>query len=112
MRGLTREEERLIRYLIGLSPGYEHLLEQLPGARVQTMDDGGMGSVQFAGDDARIPGGFISEYEFTDRDGVLGIASVVIDSEGNLYELDMWKGDNSPLQDFPHPLSGGRNLRP
>ena len=106
MRALTAEEERLVRYLIGLRPGYEYLLEQLPGARVETMDDGGMGSLQFAGVRGRSGGRFLNEYEFLDRDGMLGIASVVLDSDGNLYELDMWKGDFSPLQDYPQAPSG------
>ena len=75
---------------------------------VQPMDDGGMGSLllfpygEVKKD--RLLGKRVSEYEFTDRDEIEVIASLNIDSEGNLFELDIWKTDFSPLIGIPDEL--------
>jgi hypothetical protein len=69
---------------------------------VTEMNDGGMGSLTL------LPNGFyekkerfakqISEYEFLDIDGILVSAALYIDEISNeLYELDIWKVDFSPL---------------
>ena len=38
---------------------------------------------------------------FTDEDGVKVIASLNVDSDGHLFELDIWKTDFSPLLRIP-----------
>jgi len=43
----------------------------------------------------------ISEHLFLDVDGVTVIASLNIDKDGNLFELDIWKTDYSPLIKYP-----------
>jgi len=75
------------------------------GMLVRTMDDGGMGSLYL------LPGGCtvehrvlkerISDLQFTDLDGVEVIASLNVDSDGHLFELDIWKTDFGKLLKFP-----------
>jgi hypothetical protein len=72
---------------------------------VQTMDDGGMGSLLlFLGNsptDDRHFGKEIAEFSFEDTDGVLVSVALNIDNFGNLFELDVWKVNNSPTLAFP-----------
>ncbi len=43
----------------------------------------------------------ISDFQFTDVDGVEVIASLNVDSDGNLLELDIWKTDFGKLIKLP-----------
>ncbi len=72
---------------------------------VRRMNDGGMGSLRFEPktDEQRVFGGVLAEAQFLDRDGVSVCAAINLDKAGNLYELDLWKVDNSALIDFPEP---------
>jgi hypothetical protein len=74
------------------------LLDELETLLVQDMNDGGMGSLRVwrGTHDQRLFGGVAAEAEFNDADGTLVLASIYLDREGRLYELDMWKVD------FPH----------
>lgn len=66
------------------------------------MDDGGMGSLEFAGDEHRSLGSCVVEAEYLDRDGFPVSIALNSDTNGLLYELDMWKVDFTPLQEYPH----------
>lgn len=39
----------------------------------------------------------VVEHQFKDSDGVVVSASLNIDQNGELFELDIWKTDHSPL---------------
>ncbi len=71
------------------------------------MRDGGMGSLRTVGatQDKRHYGKVLCEARLTDQDGVPVVASIIVDSVGELYELDMWKVDFSPLKHFPASTS-------
>ena len=43
----------------------------------------------------------IVEAEYLDSDGILVSIELTEDSEGNLYELDLWKVDFNPLITYP-----------
>lgn len=68
---------------------------------VQPMNDGGMGSLLLLPDGMttrrRLCGTQVSEHYFTDEDGVEVIASLNVDDEGQLFELDIWKTNFDPL---------------
>ena len=69
---------------------------------VSEMQDGGMGSLLLypsgiVEDEHRTFGIQISECVFKDTDNVNIIASLNLDENGNLYELDIWKTDYSPV---------------
>ena len=43
----------------------------------------------------------ISDCEFKDKDGITVVASLYVDDNNDLYELDIWKTDFSPLIEIP-----------
>ncbi|MFR9242042.1 MAG: DUF6984 family protein [Clostridium baratii] len=93
-RKLTIQEKKLIEFLIHKSsinfpPGWDKDIFVCP------MNDGDMGSLylyskETIGNDRKF-GKQISEAEFKDKDGVVVIASLNLDQNGDLYELDIWK---------------------
>lgn len=69
------------------------------------MNDGGMGSLYLFPNgviiEKRSFGKCVSTCQFTDKDGVEVIASLNVDKNGELFELDIWKTDYSPLISIP-----------
>lgn len=101
LRFLRNEEDSVIRALLGHVKHGDELLQELDGARVSDMDDGGMGSIKFAGDERRCLGICLVEGEFVDSDGATVSIVLNADDNGRLYELDMWKANFAPLRDYP-----------
>ena len=77
----------------------------LSSGLVEDMHDGDMGSIRFVapGSQSRRFAEAIAEAEYTDEDGVLVSIALNLDTEGDLYELDLWKVDFSPLKRHPKP---------
>ena len=100
-RSINNQELKLLEILITKS-GFDFGNQWKKNIVVKPLNDGGMGSLELFPDGnvnlKRVFGKQISEYFFQDVDGVKVIASLNIDSSGNLYELDLWKTDFSPLQ--------------
>ena len=71
---------------------------------VAELDDGKMGSLRFKGSENRKYRKTISEYHFHDRDGVLVLASLILDENNDLFEIDIWKTDFSELIEWPQML--------
>jgi hypothetical protein len=71
---------------------------------VQPMSDGGMGSLTLfpngTDEKDRKFGKSISEHEFYDSDSVMVSVALYVDTNDQLYELDMWKVDFSPLMEI------------
>jgi hypothetical protein len=67
---------------------------------VESMEDGGMGSLAFAPLGRRF-GGSVSECQFTDADGILVHAALNLGDEGKPLELDVWKVNFEPLLRWP-----------
>ena len=102
MRSLKKEELPLVRFMIqkaGIDVDVQNL-------KVESMDDGGMGSLHFF-TETKEPkfGESVAEYEFKDEDGIPVFVTLMIDQNGNIFELDMFKGDFSPLIKWPNPQS-------
>jgi hypothetical protein len=92
-RPLTLKERDLVVFILGQSsPLHGHL------NLVEEMNDGGMGSLRFVGSANRRLGACVGEAEFDDADGVTVSVALNIDQRGELFELDVWKVDFSPLQ--------------
>lgn len=90
----TRQEEQLIELLIHKS--FLEIPEDWKnGLLVCPMNDGEMGSLYLFPQGKIVKkrkfGKQISEFQFTDIDGVEVIASLNVDSDGNLFELDIWE---------------------
>jgi len=100
----TIQEERLIEILLQKS-FLEIPKDWKEGLRVRPMDDGTMGSLYLYPQGKIITdrkfGKQISDFQFTDVDGVEVIASLNVDSDGNLLELDIWKTDFGKLIKLP-----------
>ncbi|MDN3706163.1 hypothetical protein QW060_03380 [Myroides ceti] len=108
LRQITIQEEILLNHLINIS-NYSIDQNWKEKIRVKFLNDGNMGSLElFVNDDFdeyRFFGKQISECSFFDSDGVKVIVSLNIDTNGNLFELDIWKTDFSPLIKIPTDIS-------
>ena len=104
LRKPTFQEESLIEILLKKS-FLEIPNDWKEGLIVRSMDDGMKGSLYLYPQGKIITGRKfgkrISDFQFTDVDGVEVIASLHVDSEGNLLELDIWKTDFGKLIKFP-----------
>ena len=103
LRKLRDDERNLLMVLITNEPQAHHLIDSLDKAVVEEMSDGGMGSLFFHhGDNLnRHFSRQLVEKEFIDEDGVPLIVSINLDNHDELYELDIWKVDFSPLKKIP-----------
>ena len=101
-RLLTLPELGLLIYMLRGKPNVERLLALLPTAEVEELADGGMGSLRFVSSKPhRRLGEVVAELWYRDADEVPVLASLYLDTEGDLYELDNWKADSTPLQRIP-----------
>ena len=100
----TIEEERLLELLVKKSS------TTIPenwkdGLLVHPMDDEGMGSLYLFPQgnlvEGRMFGKQVSDFQFADLDEVEVIASLNLDNNGNLFELDIWKTDFGRLLKLP-----------
>jgi len=101
IRHLKDSEKTLIRLLLQQGVGGPPSVTRLDSLEVQEMSDGGMGSlyIVWPGKDAQARrfGRRIAELQFNDADGVAVIASLNVDKEGDLFELDIWKTNFEPV---------------
>lgn len=100
-RLLRPEERELLRALLSGKKDFELFDDQITNGLVIDMPDGGMGSIKFVGDENRNLGSLLGEAEYVDADGMLVSIVVNADSDGQLYEVDFWKVDFSPLKQYP-----------
>lgn len=100
-RHLRKPEIGLVSLLLGKAGDTGTLLDRLGSLDVREMSDGGMGSLYFVSatksPEQRRFGQRIAEVQFNDVDGVAIIASLNVDQDGDLYELDVWKTDYTPV---------------
>ena len=104
-RTLSQDEERLLEFLIqnatvSFPPNWKADL------LVKPLNDGGMGSLLLlpqgmVTESDRLFGKQVSEYQFTDEDGIEVIASLNVDTKGRLFEMDIWKTNFAPLRSIP-----------
>jgi hypothetical protein len=97
MRALAPPELKVLSFLAGLG-GIEGDFLRL---QVESLSDGGMGSFRIGILEGRHFGGMASECYFQDSDGVLVLASLNLDQNGDPFEVDIWKVDFAPLQSWP-----------
>ena len=94
-----RQDERIL---------IEYLLSQIDNGRkyripneVEDLDDGGMGSVQLTRNGQH--DGDLVKVTFLDEDGQTVLIVLTRNQFDELYDLDIWKVDFSPLLRFPDP---------
>ena len=100
IRPIKKEEADLIIYLLekaGKTNQYKIPVE------VSEMDDGGMGSLRLNHINESKFGKDLIQAQYFDSDGILVLVTLVENQVNELFELDMWKVDFSPLKQFPTP---------
>ena len=102
-RALRQEERELIYSLLSGVLAKETLDSTLSAARVRDLQDGKMGSIRFVRAEPQRFGKVLAEREYEDSDGVLVSIAVNADHNDQLFELDFWKVDFSPLRRYPKP---------
>ena len=102
MRKLNEQEITIIKKLICEQEISHHkLLIGIENLYVKELTDGGMGSLEFISEDRRHLSETIAEAEFYDEDNVPVFLFLGIDSRGELFELDVFKANFSPLKKWP-----------
>ena len=104
VRELREDELRVLRKMLSQTSIETEFEEQVASMKVQTMADGGMGSIRFYNGRDRSPldyGGQIAEAAFQDADGVPVSITLSVDTIGDLFEMDVFKADFSPLIRYP-----------
>src|SRR5262249_62388455 len=83
------------------------LIDFLDNLSVEQMKDGGMGSISLVPKGlegaSRSFGRQLVLGEFTDSDGVPVSVALNVDSQGRLYELDIWKANFTSVLTWPNP---------
>ena len=106
-RKLSQEEEALVKLLIKNASATIQI-NWKSNLLAKPMDDGKMGSLLLLpngiDNSGRKFGSCVSEYQFTDKDGIEVIVSLNLDEKGDLFELDIWKTNFSPLIKIPEIL--------
>lgn len=102
-RSLRDAEIALLTALLSTQPDFNRYVEEIATAKVSDMSDGGMGSVEFFVPGERCLGKTLVEADYLDSDGLPVSIVVNADDKGRLYELDIWKADFSPLNQYPRP---------
>lgn len=99
-RHLKEAEKILIKKLLVIAKKNIQPSE-LDSMEVQEMSDGGMGSLYIVNQKkeagSRKFGNQIAEFQYADADGVLISAALNVDKDDDLFELDVWKVDFSPV---------------
>ena len=97
-RHLRSEEKNLIRKALGSS-----ISADLDNLKVIDANDGGMGGVRFETDRSpkRIFGSELARLGYIDADGIPVSVTLNSDLNGDLFEIDFWKVDFSPIITYP-----------
>ena len=105
LRKPTQAELNLIRYLVDKAALARISSEWPQTLLVSSMTDGNMGSLLLFPDgkvtNNRNFGQCVSEYQFIDVDNINALASLNIDQNEQLFELDIWKTNFTPLVSLP-----------
>jgi hypothetical protein len=105
LRKPSEAEGRLLDHMLRLAGDLPRAEADRAALVVETMNDGGMGSLRLfppgTRGTARLFGSRVSTWEFDDLDGVRVLVSLVVDAQGRLYELELWKSDFSRLLQLP-----------
>lgn len=99
MCALHSYEKPLLLFLLDRAK----LVIPLDGIKVTPLNDGGMGSLQFCSShtEHRSLGKTASECTFRDKDNTEVLVFLDLDQNAQLFELDIFKVDFSPLLQWP-----------
>jgi hypothetical protein len=105
LRRPTEDENALLDLMIARAEAFTPSAVDRAGLSVETMDDGGMGSLRLfppgTRGEPRVFGRRVSEWAFEDLDGVEVTVALVVDATERFYELELWKSDFGRLLRLP-----------
>lgn len=105
LRKPTDDESALLDHMIARAEGFVSSEADRAGLSVETMNDGGMGSLRLfppgTRGKSRVFGRRVSDWAFDDLDGVQVTVALVVDANDRLYELELWKSDFGRLLSLP-----------
>lgn len=106
MREISKAEYEFLRAIFSAARQDLDVLGVSERSPVESLKDGGMGSIRFlrgAADteEDRQMSKSIVEGEFKDLDGMPVSFTVDVDSDGHIFELDIWRVDFEPLKRLP-----------
>lgn len=105
MRTISADEYDFLLKVESVSGKNFHSLGLSQQSLVESMTDGGMGSIKFIADSnssaIRSLGSVLVQGEFEDADGVTVSFAINLDKDGSLFELDLWRVDFAELQQLP-----------
>jgi hypothetical protein len=106
-RLISSDEKGVITALLMGKGAPPHLMKSLDDLLVVEMSDGRMGSLSLRPKNrqgaAAAFGQQLALGEFNDSDDVLVSLALNLDTDGNLFELDVWKVNFTPLLKWPNP---------
>jgi hypothetical protein len=104
VRQITNDELEVLRAILRMVADGE---SYMPGETrlVAEMNDGGMGSLRFVAESEppQKMGRELVRAYFVDEDGIPVSISINLDTRDQLFEMDFWRVDFSPLRRYPHP---------
>ncbi|ABF11502.1 DUF6984 family protein [Cupriavidus metallidurans] len=115
IRTLNEAEIVLIRHMLRGTVQEIAIANSLPTCLVEEMTDDGIGSLRFDSNiQARLLCRDICKMEFPDFNAVRNFVTLLLDNYDELFDLNVWNADFSPLKQFPQirPASGSRTLPP
>jgi hypothetical protein len=104
MRQLRKEEYDLIAYMLRDKPEFESFIDKdLKDSMVEEMNDGGMGSLKFlsVSNVKSIMKDEVARIDLRDVDNIPLSITLNTNTDGEIYEMDVFKGDFSHLKKFP-----------
>src|SRR5271169_5116901 len=103
LRPLRTDERELLQALLSGVWSAPEIAKRLAQVVVQQMSDGGMGSVRFvnSASEKRLFGREAVAADYIDSDGIPVDITVSLDQERDLFEIDFWKVNFSPLLRYP-----------
>jgi hypothetical protein len=105
MRKLKNEELALITHILSQVPNGDYFIKKLPSLMVTEMNDGGTGSFKFLSETSqkRTIQKEVAHINLRDVDDIPLSITLNLGTDGELYELDIFKADLAPLKQFPLP---------
>jgi hypothetical protein len=98
VRPIKPEERELIQHLLQLVQGNEHY--KIPD-EVENLGEGGLGGIQLSSKGEHTTD--LVEASYFDEDRKKVLITLTANQHGELYDLDIWKMDFSPLRRYPTP---------
>ncbi|MFY7861791.1 MAG: DUF6984 family protein [Chitinophagales bacterium] len=98
-RNIKDEEKILITSILELANSVERITS-IPEV-VYDLDDGGMGSIKFTNNPAKVYGKDLLQVSYFDSETTPVIITLTVDKNDDLFELEFWKVNFEKLLRYP-----------